>query len=102
MLAFRDETKLIDERNDARMNFRVKPRIKKAIQEAAALSGVDDSTFTMSAAYREAIRVIEAHERTRLEPVDHSAFFDALDASAAPTDELREAFRRHARRVVSK
>lgn len=42
MLGFHDATRLIDERNEARMNFRTKPRIKTAIQQAAALSGVDD------------------------------------------------------------
>ena len=45
MLGFHDTTRVIDERNEARMNFRTKPRIKTAIQQAAALSGVDDSVF---------------------------------------------------------
>jgi uncharacterized protein (DUF1778 family) len=40
---------LAEERNTERMNFRVKPRIKATIQRAAALSGVDDSVFAMSA-----------------------------------------------------
>ena len=31
-----------DERNEARMNFRTKPRIKTAIQQAAALSDLDE------------------------------------------------------------
>lgn len=48
------------------MNFRTKAAIKATIQRAAALSGVDDSTFTMSAALREAEKVIEAHEHTLL------------------------------------
>ena len=88
-------TGTIEERNEARMNFRTKPRIKRAIQEAAALSGVDDSIFTMNAAYQAALATIAAHERTRLEPVDHAAFFAALDAPPAPTEALRAAFRRH-------
>jgi hypothetical protein len=36
------QNKLAEERSTERMNFRVKPRIKSAIQRAAALSGVDD------------------------------------------------------------
>ena len=41
MLGFHDTTRAIDERNEARMNFRTKPRIKTAIQQAAALSGIN-------------------------------------------------------------
>jgi uncharacterized protein (DUF1778 family) len=102
MLAFHDETDQIDERSDARMNFRTKPRIKAAIQKAAALSGVDDSVFTMNAAFQAAIRTIAAHERTFLQPVDHEAFFTALDTPPAPTEALRAAFKRHRETVVSK
>ncbi|MEP0323606.1 MULTISPECIES: DUF1778 domain-containing protein [Alphaproteobacteria] len=102
MRGFHDETKRIAERNEARMNFRTKPRIKSVIQKAAALSGVDDSVFTMNAAYQSAVATISAHERTLLQPVDHDAFFAALDAPPAPTDALRAAFHRHRETVVSK
>lgn len=102
MLGFEDETKKTDERNEARMNFRTKARIKDAIQKAAALSGVDDSSFTMSVAYREALKVIESHERTVLAPADHEAFFSALDNPPEPTEALRAAFERHAKTVISK
>lgn len=102
MRAFKDATDGINERNEARMNFRTKPRIKNAIQQAAALSGVDDSVFTMNAAYQAAIETIAAHERTALEPVDHAAFFAALDAPPAPTEALRAAFRRHDSAIVAR
>lgn len=102
MLAFNDETKQADERNDARMNFRTKQRIKDTIQKAAALSGVDDSTFTMVAAYREAQNIIETHERTQIAPVDHEAFFAALDSTPEPTEALRKAFRRHTGTIDSR
>ncbi len=101
MLGF-DEPGTIDERNTERMNFRTKPRIKQAIQKAAALAGVDDSVFTMNAAYRSAMETIAAHERTTLQPVDHAAFFAALDAPAAPTKRLRAAFDRHGRTITSR
>lgn len=84
------------------MNFRTKPRIKAAIQRAAALSGVDDSTFTINAAYKSAMETIAAHERTALQPVDHAAFFAALDAPPAPTDKLRAAFGRHKATIASR
>lgn len=50
------------------MNFRNKPRIKQATQQAASLSGVDDSVFTMNAAYRPTLETVAAHERTILQP----------------------------------
>jgi len=102
MLAFQDKIGKAEERSSERMNFRIKPRIKATIQKAAALSGVDDSVFTMNAAYKSAMETIAAHERTTLQPVDHAAFFSALDNPPAPTDKLRAAFDRHKTTVVSK
>lgn len=102
MLAHDEITSSIDERSTERMSFRTKPRIKEAIQKAAALSGVDDSVFTMNAAYRAAIETISTHEHTTLAAVDHDAFFTALDRPAAPTDKLRAAFARHRETVESK
>lgn len=101
MDGFDDTTKELDERASERMNFRIKPHVKKAIQRAAALSGVDDSVFTMSAAYSSALAAIAAHERTALAPVDHDAFFTALDAPPEPTPDLRKAFASHRARVRS-
>lgn len=85
MRAFQDD---IDERSSERMNFRTKPRIKRAIQRAAALSGVDDSSFAMNAAYKSALETIAAHEFTALKPVDHAALFEALDSPSAPNARL--------------
>lgn len=102
MLAFEDKGGAVDERSSERMNFRTKPRIKQAIQRAAALSGVDDSVFTINAAYKSALETIAAHERTVLQAVDHEAFFAALDNPPAPTDRLREAFARHREMITSK
>jgi len=95
MLGFQDQVGAVEERSSERMNFRTKPRIKQAIQHAAALSGVDDSVFTMNAAYRSAMETIAAHERTSLQPVDHQAFFTALDTPPVPTGRLMAAFVRH-------
>jgi uncharacterized protein (DUF1778 family) len=100
--AFGDTTREIDERSSERMNFRTKPRIKRAIQRAAALSGVDDSVFTMNAAYRSALETIAAHEQTTLKAVDHAAFFEVLDNPPEPAAKLRDAFERHGRTVDSK
>lgn len=102
MLDFQNSAAAVDERSSERMHFRTKPRIKQAIQRAAALSGVDDSVFTINAAYRSAMETIAAHERTTLQPVDHAAFFAALDNPPAPTDKLRNAFTRHLETIASK
>ena len=102
MLAFRDQVNNVDEPSSERMNFRTKPRIKETIQRAAALAGVDDSVFTMSAAYQSALKTIAAHERTVLHPVDRAAFFAALDNPPAPTDKLRLAFERYAETITSR
>lgn len=91
-----------EERSSERMNFRTKPRIKRVIQQAAALAGMDDSTFTLNAAYRAALDTIAAHERTALTPADHAAFFTALDNPPAPTPRLLAAVERHKRTIVSK
>ena len=100
--SLQDKISEVDERSSERMNFRTKPRIKKTIQQAAALSGVDDSVFTMNAAYRAATETIAAHERTTLQPVDHQAFFAALDNPAEPTQKLRDAFQRHHETISSR
>jgi uncharacterized protein (DUF1778 family) len=102
MRTFEDLTIDIDEKATERMNFRTKPHIKKAIQQAAALSGVDDSVFTMSAAYSSALETIAARQRTALQPIDHGAFFAALDSPPEPTEALRAAFERHGTHVRSK
>ena len=102
MLKFEDTAGSVDERSTERMNFRTKPRIKATIRQAAALSGVDDSVFTMNAAYKAAREVIEAHEATVLSPADHAVFFEALDNPPGPTERLREAFATHKRRVISR
>lgn len=102
MKAYPDTTAAVDERSTERMSFRTKPRIKEAIHHAAALSGLDDSTFAMSAAYKAALETIKEHEHTTLHAVDHKAFFEALDNPPAPTDKLRTAFARHAATIRSK
>jgi uncharacterized protein (DUF1778 family) len=97
-----DNTIGIDGRATERMNFRTRPHVKRAIQQAAALSGVDDSVFTMTAAYASALATIAAHERTSLDPVDHAAFFAALDNPPQPSASLRSAFAEHRTRVGAK
>ncbi len=102
MSLFQDSLKAVDEPSTERMNFRIKPRIKEVIRRAAALSGVDDSVFTINAAYRSALETIAAHERTVLLPIDHATFFTALDRPPAPTPALEAAVARHRKTVESR
>jgi uncharacterized protein (DUF1778 family) len=102
MLAFHNTTDAIDEPSDARMQFRTKAHVKEAIQRAAALSGVDDSAFMVSAVYQSAMATIAAHERTHLDRVDHEAFFTALDQPPEPTQKLKDAYVRYQATVISK
>lgn len=96
------DLRLHDERSTERMHFRLPPRIKAAIQQAAALRGVDDSVFTLQAAYQAALETIRDHEQTVLQPDDHAAFLAALDAPPPPTEALREAFARYQHTVTSR
>jgi uncharacterized protein (DUF1778 family) len=101
MHAFHNPADAIDEPNEARMQFRTKPRVKDAIQRAAALVGVDDSAFMISAAYSSALATIAAHEETRLRADDHYAFLSALDNPPEPAPGLRAAFERYRSRTRS-
>lgn len=87
----------LEERNTERMNFRTKPHIKRAIQRAAALTGVDDSAFTMRAAYERALETIAAREHTLLKPEDHQGFFDVLDNPPPAPERLKAAYRHYRR-----
>ncbi len=89
-------------RNTARFNFRTTERIKKTVERAAALTGQDVSAFAIDAVYQRAVATIQAHEVTHLEPEDHHAFFNALEAPPAPTDKLRAAFAQHEEKVVKR
>ncbi len=90
----------LDEPKSARMEQRLKPHVKARIQEAAALLGVDETTFVTTAAYERAEAALADRARTRLTAEDAAAFLAALDAPAAPTDALKEALALHADRVV--
>ncbi len=101
MLPFDDETRTVAGKSTERMHFRTKAPIKEKIQRAAALAGVDDSAFTLSAALREADRVIDAHEHTHLEAADQEAFLAALAGPSVVEEPLRIAAKRYKARVKS-
>ena len=99
MQSYRDATRAVDEPRNARMEQRTKPHVKAEIQRAAALLGVDETAFVISAAYARARSTIDDHERTALTNQDRAVFLAALDAPAQPTEALREAVATHRRLI---
>lgn len=91
MLSYKDATKDIDEPRTARMEQRTKPHVKAEIQRAAALLGVDETSFVTSSAYERARSTIADHEQTVLSDEDRAVFFAAIENPAEPTAALREA-----------
>lgn len=66
----------------ARCEYRTFPEVKEAIANAAALVGLDETTFAMSAAYKAARKVEECEHQTLI-PLNHQeAFLKALEAPA--------------------
>lgn len=102
MQAVEDQAGRVPERATERMQFRTRPHIKRAIQRAAALSGVDDTAFAINVLYKAAIETIEAHERMTLSSADAEVFFDALDNPKPPTDALRKIARRYHERYSAR
>lgn len=96
-----DATDALEEPKSARMEQRTKPHVKTTIEQAAALMGVDATSFVTNAAYERARDVILAHERTVLSADDRDVFLAALEKPAAPTEELRRAFELHDTRVAA-
>lgn len=91
MLFWEDATADIDEPKTARMEQRTKPSVKADIQLAAALLGVDETTFVTTAAYDRAREAIADRERTIVRGRDRELLLDALANPAEPTEALREA-----------
>ena len=95
MLRFQDSTAAIDEPKTARMEQRTKPSVKAQIQQAAALLGIDETTFVTSAALAQARSTIAEHERTLLSAEDREVILAALESPAEPTTALRQALALH-------
>ncbi len=100
MRSFKDAKEALAEPKSARMEQRTKPHVKATIEQAAALMGVDATSFVTNAAYERARETISAHERTVLSAEDRDVFLAALEDPSAASDALREALRLHAARVV--
>lgn len=76
-----------------RLELRVRPAVKKFIQEAMAVSGLTAGDL----AYEGARRILDEHERMTLTGADRDAFLKALTHPPAPTPRLVSALKRHRR-----
>jgi uncharacterized protein (DUF1778 family) len=89
-----------ESRSTARFNLRTRPHVKALIQHAAALTGVDDTTFIMQAAYDAAVESIERYERIVLSNADAVAVLAAIENPPAATEAMRDAMRDYRKRVT--
>ncbi len=101
MLNFTNPAADIEEPKSARMEQRTKPSIKAQIQQAAALLGVDETTFVTSVALERAKATLADHERTLLSAKDREMVLSLLESPPAPTAALRKAIASHDAKVAS-
>lgn len=93
MGAFVDSTSSVNEPRSALLGARTQPSVKEIIVQAAALNGVDVSSFVVSVAYKEARSTIESHRLTVLDSeVDRKAISHASTPPPKPNKGLREVF----------
>jgi uncharacterized protein (DUF1778 family) len=84
----------------ARLNFRLAPDHKRAIEEAAAALGQTVSDFAVATLVQTARKVIQEENVTRLTRRDRDAFVALLDdKSARPNKALRDAAKRYKKQV---
>jgi len=81
---------LSQEKRSERMEQRVKPTMKQAIEFAAAMSGTDTSEFVSAAAFQAAMDKITGMRYTRLSGEDATRFFAALERKRGPNEAMRE------------
>ena len=97
-----DTTQIIEGDETEALDLRLKPLVLEAIQHAAALSGLDEASFTASAAYDRALEVIETTGAINLTPADYATIREAIDNPRPPTAALIAAIERHNRTIISK
>lgn len=79
----------------ARLNIRLPLHIKERIEQAAVISGVSLTDFTITNLAESADEVLERHHFRKLSNRDRDIFLAMLDADDEPNKKLREAFKIH-------
>lgn len=81
---------LSQETRSERMEQRVKPTMKQAIEFAATLSGTDTSEFVSTAAFQVAVQKINAMHHMHLSGDDAERFFAALERKRGPNEAMKK------------
>jgi uncharacterized protein (DUF1778 family) len=79
----------------ARLEARISPETKSLLQKAADLEGRTLTDFVVVSVQAEAYRVIEKHQKLKLNLEDSQAFVDALLNPPSPNEALKKAALRH-------
>ena len=75
---------------DARIDIKTTAETKAFLKAAAALEGLNMSSFIISAAMQHASEVIKAHKIMNLSPEDQLNFANLIKSSVGPTQAMEE------------
>lgn len=78
-------------RKTTRLDLRVRPDVKKIIEQAAATLGISTTDFASAALVNEAQAVLEKHHRIILSNTDRDRFLSALVSEEEPNGALIQA-----------
>ncbi|HQZ94793.1 MAG TPA: DUF1778 domain-containing protein [Pyrinomonadaceae bacterium] len=81
------------ETTTSRLSIRLPQHIKDEIEEAALVSGVSVTDFTISSLAISAEQVLERHRLRRLTNRDRDIFLAMLDSDTEPNEKLIDAFK---------
>ncbi len=84
----------------ARLEARVPAEQKSLFERAAALRGVNLTTFMVDSMREAALKTLEEHELIRLTVAERRRFVDALLNPPEPNEALRSATKRYNRLVA--
>jgi uncharacterized protein (DUF1778 family) len=85
----------------ARLEARISPETKSLLQKAADLEGRTLTDFVIASVQAEAYRVIEKHQKLKLNLEDSQAFVDALLNPTPPNEALKKAALKHKQLISS-
>ena len=79
--------------NTSRLSIRLPQYIKDEIEEAAILSGVSVTDFTITSLTDSAEQVLERHRLRKLSNRDRDVFLAMLDTETEPNEKLIDAYK---------
>ncbi len=78
-------------RKTTRLDLRIRPDVKKIIEQAAETLGISTTDFASAALVSEAQAVLEKHHRITLNNADRDRFLSALTSEDEPNAALTQA-----------